>query len=149
MKRDADTKKHPKKNKKSHLHLQRAFLIYLLVECLCKLHNCFKIFNIYHFIHNVALCPLIITTHPPFPSSWQQLDNLLSTSIHLVHGSMVSWLIIDIFTFWQHLKSYQFGYQLVTVSAQGDFIVLPCWENGPHLKADISALNYATNVACY
>ena len=33
------------------------------------------------------------------------------------------------FTSWQHQRSHQDGYWLVTVRALGDFIVLPHWEN--------------------
>ena len=35
------------------------------------------------------------------------------------------------FMFWQHLRSYQDRYCLVTVHTYGDFIVLPNWETRP------------------
>ena len=40
-------------------------------------------------------------------------------------------LLVEGFTSWQHLQSYQVGHRLVTVRTHGDFIVLPHWVGKP------------------
>ena len=47
-----------------------------------------------------------------------------------VDTDRVGWLVSS-FISWQHLRSYQNGYWLVTVHTHGDFIVLPHWETRP------------------
>ena len=37
------------------------------------------------------------------------------------------------FRSWQHLRSYEVGYRLVTVRSHGDFTVLPYWDTWPQL----------------
>ena len=71
------------------------------------------------------------------PSLGQVLSGLV-----IINNSYLCLFVFCCFTSLQHLRSYQDGYRLVTVSTHGDFIVLPHWKTGPPAPLPDIPLNH-------